>query len=129
MTMNIHSLKKIDCVMYLVKDLEKAALFYENILGMKRGWTDQKMGMIGFVFSEGTGEIVIHRDSSIPNPDITFQVENVVDYCEYIKNEGHSILLEPIDVRCGKYAIISDLDGNKIPIIDLTKFGGRPRYD
>ena len=33
------------------------------------------------------------------------------------------------DIRSGKLAVLEDLDGNKIPIVDLTKFGNKPRYD
>jgi len=35
-------LLKIDNIMYFVSDLEKAANFYEKVLGLKRAWNDQK---------------------------------------------------------------------------------------
>lgn len=122
------SLLKIDSIMYRVTDLENAAQFYENQLGLKRIWTDSERKMIGFALKEGDSEIVIHNDSSIPNPDFSFLVTDVVRLCEDFKKEGQQICLDPIDVRCGKFAILSDPDGNKIPIIDLTAFGGKPRY-
>lgn len=122
-------LKKIDCIMYCVTDLEEAAKFYEEVLGLKRGWLDQKEEMIGFLLPDNDSEIVLHKDTSLPNPNISFQVENVEQFCNYYLNKGYEVELEPIEVRCGKYAVILDPDGNKIPIIDLTKFGGKPRYD
>lgn len=72
--------------MYYVENLEEAAKFYEEILGLKRGWTDNKEQMIGFLFPETNSEIVIHRDETLPNPDITYQVDNVEEFCQYYKN-------------------------------------------
>lgn len=122
-------IKKIDCIMYCVTNLEKAAKFYEEVLGLKKGWFDQKEEMIGFLLPDTESEIVLHKDTTLPNPDINFQVENVDLFCEYYLNRGYQVELEPIEVRCGKYAVLVDPDGNKIPIIDLTNFGGKPRYD
>ena len=43
-----NALLKIDNIMFRVKDLEKSADFYENVLGLTRRWTDKKEKMIGF---------------------------------------------------------------------------------
>ncbi len=115
--------------MYYVSDLEEAAQFYEEVLGLTRGWTDTDEQMIGFLFPESDSEIVLHSNTSLSNPDINYQVENVEEFCQYIRKEGYEIELEPINVRCGKFAILKDPYGNRIPVIDLTKFNGTPRYD
>ena len=120
---------KIDNIAFFVKDLEKAAIFYEDVLGLKRVWTDSERGMIGFVFPQSDSEIVIHNDSTLPNPDFSFLVENVENFCGEFRKQGYQVLFGPVEVRCGKFATLSDPDGNKIPIIDLTKFGGKVRYD
>lgn len=122
-------LKKIDCVMYYVDDLEKATKFYEEVLGLKKGWTDKEAEMVGMLLPERDSELVLHRDPTLANPAINFQVENVDEFCTYYKDTGYKVVLGPIEVRCGKYAELQDPDGNSIPIIDLTKFGGKPRYD
>lgn len=124
----MHTLLKIDCIMYFVKDLEKSATFYEE-LGLQRRWTDTTRGMIGFTFPESDSEIVIHTDNSIPNYDFSFLVENVEGFCKEFTEKGYSVTFGPIAVRSGKYAILQDKDGNNIPIIDLTNFGGKPQYD
>lgn len=62
------------------------------------------------------------------NPDFSFLVENAEDFCRTYEANGGKIVKSPFDARCGKFAILSDPDGNKIPIIDLTKFNGQPRY-
>jgi len=125
----MNALLKIDSVMFYVSDLERAAEFYENILGLKRAWTDREQGMIGFVFKKSDSEIVIHNDPTLPNPSFSFLVESVEEFCSRHQKKGHKIVTEPFEVRCGKYAVIADPDGNELPIIDLTKFGNKPRYD
>jgi catechol 2,3-dioxygenase-like lactoylglutathione lyase family enzyme len=125
----MNSLLKIDSIMFYVSDLEIAAKFYENVLGLRRVWTDKKERMIGFVFKESDSEIVIHNDSSLPNPSFSFLVNDVEEFCIEFLKKGHRIVQEPSDVRCGKFAILADHDGNELPIIDLTKFGDKPRYD
>ena len=122
-------LQKIDSIMFRVRDLEKAATFYEKTLGLKKAWTDLENGMIGFVFPQSDSEIVIHNHPEFPNPDFSFLVENVEKFCKEFRRNGGNVMKEPFDVRTGKFAVIQDLDKNPIPIIDLTKFGGRPKYD
>lgn len=126
----MNKLLKIDCIMYKVGDLEKSLKFYEDNLGMKIRWRDKKSQMIGLAFPRSKdSEIVLHTDRSIPNYDFSFIVDNVIDFVEEYKRKNLKLKLEPIDVRCGKYAILQDQDNNLIPIIDLTKFNNKPRYD
>jgi len=125
----MQKLLKIDNIMFYVKDLAKASEFYEKELGLKKAWHDEKQKMVGFIFEKSDSEIVIHSNPELPNPDFSFLVENVESFCNEHKQNGYKFLQEPMEVRCGKFAIITDLDGNKIPIIDLTKFGGEPKYD
>ncbi len=115
--------------MFYVKNLKKAEKFYEQVLGLKKAWTDKERRQIGFVFTESDSEIVIHTDPSIPNPDFSFLVDNVVSFCKEYKRKEYKVVKEPFDVRTGKFALLEDPDGNIIQIIDLTKFNNKPRYD
>ncbi len=125
----MNGLLKIDNIMFYVKDLDASANFYKNILGLEQVWKDDKYKMIGFVFPGTKSEVVIHSDSTIPNPDFSFLVSNVEEFVKSFKENGYSVLKEPFDVRPGKFATIADLDGNALNIIDLTKFGNKPKYD
>lgn len=115
--------------MFFVTDLEKSAEFYENVLGLSRAWTDKERGQIGFTFTESDSEIVIHNDPTIPNPDFSFLVDDVKTFCAEYMEKGYKIVKKPFEVRPGYFAVLEDIDGNIIQIIDLTKFGGKPKYD
>jgi len=65
----------------------------------------------------------------MPNPDFSFLVENVEEFVREFKDAGYTVLREPFDVRPGKFAVLSDPDGNIINIIDLSNFGNKPKYD
>ena len=125
----IPGLLKVDCVMYRVTDLKKSSEFYADVLGLKKVWTDKKLKMVGFKLKKSDAEIVIHQDKTIPNPDFSFLVKNVVESCRFFQKNGAKILKKPTSVRCGKFALVADPNGNPIPIIDLTKFKGKARYD
>jgi len=126
----MNELLRIDSIMYKVTDLEKSAKFWQQNLGMRVAWRDIEAKMIGLVFrSSKDSEIVLHTDNSIPNYDFSFIVKNVDNFVEEYKNKGLEVKIEPTDVRCGRYAVLLDLDDNLIPIIDLTKFNNKPRYN
>ena len=42
---------KIESIMFYVSDLEKSAKFYESILGLKIGWTDEEERINRFPFT------------------------------------------------------------------------------
>jgi len=115
--------------MFRVADLDASSKFYSEVLGLRQVWRDDKHHMVGFVFPESDSEIVIHMNPDIPNPDFSFLVDNVEDFVNDFREQGYKVLREPFDVRPGKFAVLSDLDGNVINIIDLTKFGNKPKYD
>jgi len=120
-------LKKIDAVLHKVGDLDEAIQFYVNVLGLKLGWKDESMA--GMLFPGNDSELVLHTDESLPNPNVSFQVENVEAFVNEYKVKGYRVLVEPFDIRCGRCAVLSDPYGNGIEVMDLTKFGGVPRFN
>ncbi len=125
----IKSIQKVDAVMYLVDDIYDAAKFYEEALGLRRGWTDDENGMIGMLFPGNDTELVLHMDKSLPNPNISYQVRDVEDFVQRYREQGYRVLGDPFDIRCGKCALLENPYGARIEIMDLTKFGGEPRFD
>jgi len=121
-------LKKIDAVLLRVKDLEKTADFYVEVMGLRRGWTDKENQMIGLLFPGNDTELVLHCNESLPDPNISYQVDDVLSFVEEYKHRGCKVLVEPFDIRCGKCAILQDPEGHSVEVMDITKFG-EPRYD
>ena len=119
-------IKKIDAVMHRVGDLDEAIPFYVDVLGLKVGGRDESMA--GMLFPGNDSELVLHADDSLSNPNISFQVENVENFIEEYRAKGYKVLVEPFDIRCGRCAVVSDPYGNGIEIMDLTKFGGVPKF-
>lgn len=125
--MTKNSLLKIDNIMYRVKDLEEGERFYREVLGLKKVWEDKERKMIGFQLEQSDSEIVIQNNPDLSDFELSYLVENVEEFIKEREGQGLKVASGPIDVRTGKYAVLEDPDGNKIPIIDLTKFGGKPR--
>jgi predicted enzyme related to lactoylglutathione lyase len=120
-------LKKIDAVLHRVGDIDEATRFYVNVLGLRLGWRDESMA--GLLFPGNDSELVLHTNGSLPNPKVSFQVENVEEFVEAYREKGYKVLVEPFDIRCGMCAVLSDPYWNGIEVMDLTKFGGVPRFD
>lgn len=125
----LNSIQKVDAVMYLVEDIYEAARFYEEALGLRRGWTDDQNGMIGMLFPGNDTELVLHMDETMPNPNISYQVRDVLDFVERYKEQGYRVLVEPFEIRCGRCAVLENPYGGSVEVMDLTKFGGAPRFD
>lgn len=121
-------LRKIDAVLLRVKDLEETAKFYINVMGLKRGWTDKEHQMIGLLFPDNDTELVLHCDETLPDPNVSYQVKDVLSFVEKYREKGYKVLVEPFDIRCGKCAILQDPEGHSIEVMDITKFG-EPRFD
>lgn len=121
-------LRKLDCIMFRVKDLDAAARFYTDVMGLSQIWQDDAYQMIGLAFPESDAEVVIHTNSDIPSPDMSFLFDVVEDFVAEFRGKGYRVGKEPFEVRSGKCAVLADPDGNAINIIDLKKFGGAPRY-
>ena len=120
------TLRKIDCIMIKVDDVEKARDFYVRTFGMIPAWKDTfTPGAVGLRFPESETEIVLHSIADIPvRVDVTYLVYDVAAAVEMLRNEGCSIIEGPFDVTIGKCAVIADPFGTPMTIIDMTKRPG-----
>lgn len=125
----MNKLLKLDNIMYKVSDLDKASKLYIDVLGLKQLWRDDKSKMVGLGMENSSAEIVLQADPNLPNFDFSYSVDNVEDFIAEATKKGFTLSFGPIEVRIGKYSVLEDEDHNKIPIIDLTKFGGVLQYD
>ncbi len=117
-------LRKIDCVMIRVDDVDAAAAYYVRVFGLRTHWRAD--GAVGLVFPESDAEIVLHGDPGIPSRvEVHYLVDDVaVAVAEYVA-QGCRVLVAPFDVTIGKCAVIADPYGTRLCILDMTK-GARP---
>jgi lactoylglutathione lyase len=117
-------LRKIDCIMIRVDDVEAAADYYAKVFGLHPQWSGDDS--IGLVFPETDAEIVLHRDLDLPSSvEVHYLVDDVVAAVAYYEEQGCHILVAPFDITIGKCAVIKDPFGTRLCILDLTK-GLRP---
>ena len=113
-------LRKIDCVMLKVAELEKAAAYYETVFGLKRLWQDEHS--VGMGMPETDAEIVLHNHTDLPKDlNVHYLVDDVVQAVDTLAAQGCTIRAQPFDVAIGKCAIIEDPFGNILAILDMTK--------
>jgi predicted enzyme related to lactoylglutathione lyase len=117
------TLRKIDCIMVKVDDVEKAREFYIRVFGMIPQWKDTfTPGAVGLRFPESDAEIVLHSIPDIPvRVDVTYLVDDVIASVAALAAEGCSVIEPPFDVVMGKCAVIVDPFGTPMTIIDATK--------
>jgi lactoylglutathione lyase len=117
-------LKKIDCVMIRVADLEVATTYYSEVFGLRALWRDGLS--VGMGFPETDAEIVLHCNPDLPNPvDVHYLVDDVQEAVRLFREKGCQVLVEPFDIPIGKCAVIQDPFDTVLSILDITK-GPRP---
>ena len=113
-------LKKIDCVMIRVENLEAAKEYYTEVFGLRPIWGDESS--IGLGFPETDAEIVLHTESDIPsNVEVYFLVDNVESAVKELQTRDCTTIVGPFDISIGKCAIIKDPFDTRLCILDMTK--------
>lgn len=114
------TLRKIDCVMLKVSELENAAAFYESVFGLKRLWQDDHS--VGMGMPETDAEIVLHDNADMPKAiNVHYLVDDVVNAVDAFAAKGCIIREPPFDIVIGKCAVLEDPFGNTLAILDMTK--------
>jgi predicted enzyme related to lactoylglutathione lyase len=117
-------LRKIDCIMIRVDDIEAAAQYYVTVFGLHPQWSGD--GSIGLVFPETDAEIVLHNDPGIPSSvEVHYLVDDIIAAVAHYEEQGCHILVAPFDITIGKCAVIRDPFGTRLCLLDMTK-GSRP---
>ncbi|HZS78594.1 MAG TPA: VOC family protein [Ktedonobacteraceae bacterium] len=113
-------LRKIDCIMIRVDDVESVAQYYARVFGLRPQWSGDDA--IGLVFPESDAEIVLHNYPDMPSPaEVHYLVDDVVAAVAHYAEQGCQVLVEPFDITIGKCAVIQDPFGTRLCILDMTK--------
>ena len=115
--MKLPLIRKVDCVLFYVSDLESGIKFYQDTLGHTLKWrTDDSAG---FQMPESDAEIVIQTSRKEQETDLL--VESAESSVSYLVKAGSTVILQPFDIQVGKCAIVQDPWGNRLVLLDLSK--------
>ena len=113
-------LRKIDCVMIQVEDLEAAAAYYARVFGLRRTWS--RPTQVGFKMPESDAEIVLHTEGDLPSPiAVHYLVDDVPRAVAHLQSNGCRVVVEPFDIEIGTCAVVEDPFGVTLSILDMTK--------
>lgn len=113
-------LRKIDCVMIRVDDLEAAVGFYQGVIGLRLVWRQERQA--GLRMPETDAEIVLHTESDLPREAaVYYLVDDVGAAVDQLTASGCSVRVAPLDIAIGKCAVVVDPFGNTLNILDMTK--------
>ena len=112
-------LRKIDCVMLRVDDLEAAATYYQEVLGLRLHWRGALQ--VGLTMPETDAEIVLHCDPDIPREaSVHYLVDDVRAAVQQLVTQGCTTLVAPFAIAIGQCAALTDPFGNTLNLLDMT---------
>jgi predicted enzyme related to lactoylglutathione lyase len=112
-------LRKIDCVMLRVDDLDAAVDYYTRVFGLRRLWRDDVS--VGMAMAETDAEIVLHTMDLPREVGVHYLVDDVREAVATAAAQGCLVREPPFDIAIGKCAVLEDPFGNTIGILDLSK--------
>ena len=113
-------LRKIDCVMVKVENLDAARRFYERVLGLTHLWSNTHSIALGM--RDCDAEIVLHDDPKIPREcNVHYLVGDVKEAAAKLSSAGCSVMVAPFEVRIGTCAVLRDPFENLLNLVDMSK--------
>ena len=113
-------LKRVDCVMYRVEDVDAAIAFYRDVMGLTPIWRAGNMAGLDFPETPGT-EVVVHSEPHIPKLDVNYKVDDVLTAVQQLQAAGCTIVAGPFPIAIGNCAVVLDPFGHSLTLVDMTK--------
>ena len=117
---------KLNLLVIKTNQLHEMAAFY-SLLGLSFDYHKHEQGI--FHYSTQLGETVFEiypLPKKMTEVDTTtrlgFEVNNLDNLMQVLKSKNIKIVSEIIQTTLGKVAIIEDLDGRKIELVEIQKF-------
>jgi catechol 2,3-dioxygenase-like lactoylglutathione lyase family enzyme len=110
----VPEIRKIDCVMLPVADLEHGVAVYTAAFGLHEVWRVGSAVALGMLDSDA--EVVLHT-LDIPSE---FGVHYLVDDVRGPVPDGFTVRLAPFPVETGWCTVLDDPFGNPICLIDMS---------
>jgi predicted enzyme related to lactoylglutathione lyase len=111
-------LSGVDAVTVPVPDLDAGIAFYRDRLGQPLLWRNDDVGQAGLGLGTAGTEIVLStRQPYAP----TWLVTSVDEAVTTMVAAGGRVVAAPTDIPVGRVSVVSDLFGNELVLVDLSK--------
>lgn len=111
-------LRSVDAVTVPVPDLESGLAFYRDRLGHPLLWRDDELGQAGLgLATRGTELVLTTREPYAPS----WLVASADDAAHAVVAAGGRRVSGPSDTPVGRLAIVEDIFGNQLVLLDLSK--------
>ena len=108
----------VDAVTVPVPDLDSGLAFYREQLGHRLLWRNDEIGQAGLALPAQETELVL--TTSAPYAP-TWLVESVDSASDAIVDAGGRVASGPSDVPVGRLAVVEDIFGNQLVLLDTSK--------
>ena len=103
-----------------VKDTDKAAKYYCEMMGAKVLWRMAKYGAVVAAVQTAPGQpiLLLNDHSKPPRAEMVFVVDDAAEAQKHLKKAGARNLSDAEEGPTGMMATFTDLDGNTICVLD-----------
>jgi lactoylglutathione lyase len=109
--------RKVDCLQVPVPDLEAGLRFYSDQLGHELLWRTTTAA--GLKMPDTDTELVLQTERA--ELEVNLLVASADAATAMILQAGGTVLEPPFDIPVGRCAVVRDLWGNRLVILDLSK--------
>jgi predicted enzyme related to lactoylglutathione lyase len=116
MDLAVPVLRKVDCVMLRVGDLDAALAFYGEGLGHRLIWRTAEAA--GLAMAQSEAELVLHTKHG---PEVDLLVDDVPAAVGRFVAAGGRVVADAFDIAIGRCAVVLDPFGNTLVLLDQSK--------
>ena len=111
-------LQAVDAVTVPVPDLDSGLAFYQGQLGHRLLWRNDEVGQAGLELGARETELVLTTSAPYAPTWLVASVDSAVDV---MVNAGGRSVNGPSDVPMGRLAVVEDVFGNRLVLLDTSK--------
>ncbi len=115
--MNQPLLKKVDCIMIYVPDLDEGIAFYRDRLGHPLIWRIPDAA--GLKMPDTDTEIVLQCGQK--GMEVDFLVPSADEAADEFVKAGGTVVVPPFDIHIGRCVVVQDPWGHAFVMLDMSK--------
>ncbi len=110
-------LKKVDCIMLSVPNLDEGIAFYRDRLGHRLVWRSATAA--GLKLPQSEAEIVLQTERK--GLEVDFLVDSADAAAVEFEKAGGKVLVPPFEIQIGRCVVVSDPWDNPLVLLDMSK--------